>query len=244
MRLLLTRPEPDSRPLAEALRARGHDCLVAPLMDIAFAPPAELDLDGVQALLATSSNGVRALAALPDGAALRRMTLFAVGDATARTAREAGFADVHVAGGDVERLAECVIAGLKPGAGRLVHVAGRERAGDLKAALGRAGFAVDVIVLYAAEAATALPPAAAAALHAGTIDAVLLFSPRTARIYAGLVAGAGLAGRVRGVHHLCLSPAVAAALGPLGLAAARVHVAAKPEQPELVRLLDGLAAPA
>lgn len=242
MRLLLTRPEADSAPLAAALRARGHECIVSPLMEIAFHPPAKLDLAGVAALLATSSNGVRALLAPPDADKLRALPLFAVGDATARTAREAGFAQVHVAGGDVARLAECVAARLAPGAGRLLHVAGRERAGDLKAALEERGFAVDVVVLYAAAAATGFTPGARAALACGALDAVLLYSPRTARIYAGLVAAADLSEAARAVHHLCLSRAVAEALAPLDLAAGKVHVAARPEQAALVALLGRIGA--
>ena len=34
MRLLVTRPEPDAARTAEALRARGHEVLVAPLLRV------------------------------------------------------------------------------------------------------------------------------------------------------------------------------------------------------------------
>ena len=153
MRLLLTRPAADSAPLARELEAAGHRVLVAPLMAIEGLAGAALDLDGVQALLATSSNAVRAIAAHERAAAARALPLFAVGDATARSAREAGFGEVHAAGGDVEKLADLVREQLVPGNGRLVHVAGRERAGDLKGALAAQGFDVEVAVLYRAEAA-------------------------------------------------------------------------------------------
>ena len=150
MRLLLTRPAADSAPLARELEAAGHRVLVAPLMAIEGLAGAALDLDGVQALLATSSNAVRAIAAHERAAAARALPLFAVGDATARSAREAGFGEVHAAGGDVEKLADLVREQLVPGNGRLVHVAGRERAGDLKGALAAQGFDVEVAVLAAA----------------------------------------------------------------------------------------------
>ena len=52
-----------------------------------------LDLDGVQALIATSANGVRAFAARDPR---RSLPVCAVGDATARAASDAGFADVEL----------------------------------------------------------------------------------------------------------------------------------------------------
>jgi uroporphyrinogen-III synthase len=239
MRVLLTRPREDSVPLAARLAEMGLEAVVAPLIEIVPLPDAELRLDGVQALLATSSNGVRALAAHRAGAAARRLPLLAVGDATARTAREAGFSDVRVAGGDVDALAALARENLKPQAGRLVHVAGRERAGDLKAALGAYGFTVDLAVLYAAKAATELPAEARAALRAGGLDAVLLYSPRTARIHAELVLAEAdaLVAAARKLHHVCLSRAVAGALDPLGLDPGRVHVATGPCQQALLRCL-------
>lgn len=238
MHLLLTRPLADALPLAGLLEATGHEVLLAPLMEIVPAEGAELDLEGAQALLATSSNAVRAIAAGGAAERARRLPLFAVGDATARTAREAGFADIHVAGGDVDKLAALAGERLSPEAGRLIHIAGRERAGDLRGALERRGFAVDVAVLYRAKAAGSLSAEAVAALSAGAIDAVLLYSPRSAAIWARLVAGHGLGDAARRITHLCLSPAVAEALAPLALAGDGVLVAGRPRQGDLLRLLE------
>jgi uroporphyrinogen-III synthase len=240
MRLLLTRPLADSLPLAAMLEAGGHSVLVAPLMEITEVDGALIDLDGVQALLATSSNAVRAIAGgeAEHTLAARDLPLFAVGDATARTAREFGFPIVHTAGGDVGKLAELVLQHLSPKDGRLVHIAGRERAGDLKGALERHGFTVDIVVLYRAEAAGALNDEAIATLSAGDIDAVLLYSPRTAAIWARLITQHGLAERVRRVAHLCLSRAVAEALAPLGLADGAVRIADEPRQRDLLRLIE------
>jgi uroporphyrinogen-III synthase len=74
-------------------------------------PVAEIDLTHVAALAFTSVNGVEAFARL---SAERRSPVFAVGDRTARAAREAGFADVVSADGDVEALA-ALIAGRRGG---------------------------------------------------------------------------------------------------------------------------------
>ena len=147
-------------------------------------PP--LDLEGVQALLCTSANGVRATAARTTG---RDLPVLAVGDATARAARDEGFAQVESARGDVESLARLAKARLDPAAGRLFHAAGSAVAGDLAGDLGSAGFRVERHVLYAAEPVHRTGPDTAEGLYAGTIDAVLFFSPRTAQSFVKVVLG-------------------------------------------------------
>jgi len=83
MRVLITRPREDAAPLAARLAAKGIDSLIEPLLLIHLLPGAPLDLAGLQGLLVTSANGVRAFAARqPD----RDIPVYAVGDASARAA--------------------------------------------------------------------------------------------------------------------------------------------------------------
>ena len=91
--------------MAEALRQRGVEVAIEPLLTIRTLPGAAIDLAGVQAVLFTSSNSVRAFAELSER---RDLPCFTVGDATAAAARSAGFAEVHSAGGDVRDLARLV----------------------------------------------------------------------------------------------------------------------------------------
>lgn len=236
MRVLVTRPAEDGAATAARLAALGHESVLAPLMEVRFMDET-LSLDGVQAILITSANGARALAgAVHDGAPGRDLPVYTVGRASAEAARQAGFADVTAAGGDVDHLAGMVKAMLDPTDGALVHVAGTVTAGDLAGALAAAGFDVRRAVLYAAEPARTLPAAAHDALAAGRIDAVMLFSPRTARLFAGLVRTAGLDGHCRTMLALCLSQAVAEALDDLDFA--EIRVAASPDQDSLMALLD------
>src|ERR1700704_3339935 len=83
-------------PRAGALALRGVEAIIDPLLDIHYRAEPAPDLAGVQAVLCTSANGVRALARLSRG---RNVALFAVGEATAARAREEGFARVESAGG-------------------------------------------------------------------------------------------------------------------------------------------------
>jgi uroporphyrinogen-III synthase len=228
MRVLVTRPSGDGEATAALLHARGHEALLAPLMAIRFHDGADIALDGVQAILATSANGVRALARRTTR---RDVPLFAVGRQTAQEARMHGFATVRSADGDGADLAKAAMGWAKPQDGALLHVAGTNTKGDLAASLRASGFEVRIAVLYDAVAADALPDEAVQAIRNGALDAVLLFSPRGARIFANLAAGLDCSG----VTAVCISEAAAKALG--GLALRAVLVAERPDQDALLARL-------
>lgn len=235
--VLITRPEADAGPLAAVLAARGIAARLEPLLLIELLPGPPLVLAGVQAILATSANGVRALSLRTD---CRTLPLFAVGDATAREARGLGFATVESASGDVAALAALVCARLDPAHGTLLHAAGTALAGDLAASLTAAGFACRREVLYRARTAQALSPAAAAALRDGALAGVLLYSPRTAATFVRLVTAAGLATDCARLNAFCLSDAVAAAVSDVTWKA--VVTAAVPTEPALVAAVARVAA--
>jgi uroporphyrinogen-III synthase len=233
MRVLVTRPYDDALETAAKLKALGHDAVIAPLLEIRFRDGEEIELDGVQALLATSANGVRALVRRT---ARRDVALFAVGRQSAAVARAAGFADVRSADGDGAALARAAMQWTSRDGGALLHVAGRETKGELSGTLETAGFVLRTIALYDAVAAETLPQAAANALRARALNAVLFFSPRSARIFRDLVRRAGLAESCRAVRAAAISEAAAKALDGFGFGA--VRVASHPDQDALLTLLD------
>jgi uroporphyrinogen-III synthase len=198
-------------------------------------PGAEVDLAGVQALVFTSANGVRAFAGIEKR---RDLPVFAVGDASAAAARDAGFAEVRSAAGDVDDLAKLVAGALEPGGGAIFHPAAREMAGDLKGALEQAGFTLNRAVLYKAEAARALTPGTIEALRQGRIGAVAFFSPRSAVTFVRLAEAADIAGACGGSEAICLSPSVARQAEALSWRA--VRVAERPNQDALIACFDAI----
>ena len=232
MHALITRPLEDAKPLADLLRTRGVDCVVEPLLEIAPKPDAEIDLDGVQALLFTSANGVRAFAA---HSARRDLKVLTVGEGSAEAARAAGFSDVTAAGGDVDALAALVTSQLSPEGGALFHGAASVLAGDLQGKLEAAGFALRRAVLYEAKAATAFSPETRMNLALGGIDMVLLFSPRTARTFAELWRKAEQPS-LHKTAALCLSGAVAREIAELSWQ--RIETAALPDQESMLALVQ------
>ncbi|MEQ8968495.1 MAG: uroporphyrinogen-III synthase, partial [Azospirillaceae bacterium] len=243
-RWLIPRPAEDAARTAAALAARGHEGVSAPVLAIDTADPDPIDLDGVQAVLFTSANGVRAFARLTGA---RGLPAFAVGAQTAAAAREAGFSDVETAAGDARALEALVAGKLDPAGGALFHGAGRDTAGeatggDLATRLAAAGFAVRRAVLYRAETVDALPEAAVGALGEGTCRGVLFFSPRTVRVFGRLVEEAGLSDRLASLYALCLSPAAARRLDDRAWAG--VRIAERPDLGAMLDLLDAVDPPA
>jgi uroporphyrinogen-III synthase len=236
MRALLTRPREDSEVLAKLLAEKGVETLIDPLLEIQAIAGANVDLTGVQAILATSANGVRRLA---EKSGERSLPVFAVGDASAREATSHGFSVVHSAAGDVEALGRLVRVKLDPAGGALFHAAGSKTAGDISGMLKEAGFEVRRTILYEAKPATALSTEALAAIKAKHIDCVVFYSPRTAATFFTLAVAADIAPLCANLTALCLSQAVADKIAELPWKS--VHVAEKPEQSALLALFDQLA---
>jgi uroporphyrinogen-III synthase len=232
MKALVTRPIEDAGRLVSALAERRIGALVEPMIEIRFLSGPAPDLEGVQAILATSANGVRALAHVSD---VREVPLVAVGDATAEAARALRFSAVASAAGALPDLVEFACSRLRPESGRLVYVAGSTRAGDLKGALEERGFGVDRAVLYEARLAASLSAETVEALASGAVDLALFFSPRTASTFVRLAEGAAVARHCAAIRAVSVSPATDAALARLSW---RDRIVAP--KPTLLALLDAL----
>lgn len=233
MRALVTRPREDAEGVAQELARRGFEVLTEPLLHIAPITNVAVPLEGAQAILATSANGVRALAAATTE---RDLPVLAVGNASARCARELGFRTVSSADGDADSLVALVKSRLRRESGALIHAAGTAVAGDISGALAAAGYDLRRIVLYRAETAEALSTTLIAALREGTIDLALFFSPRTAATFARLARLAGVAESCSGVAAYCLSDAVANRLCDLPWR--HLRTAAHPDQSALLAAID------
>lgn len=237
MRVLITRPQEDAEALVEELSGAGIDSFVEPLLNVVAISDAAAKLDKVQAILLTSRNGARALA---DITAQRDVPIYAVGDATAGTARELGFTNVESASGDSATLAQLVQDRLDPQDGALLHGAGTAVAGDLAGTLAAKGFTVRCEILYEARPATRLSAELQALLTDGQLDVATFFSPRTAQTFVNLVNSAGLASACRAVTAVCISPAVARSLG--SMAFDHVRVASRPDAPAMVAAVNDVRA--
>ena len=215
-RVWVTRARPGADSTAERLATLGFTPVLAPLL--AIRPlDARPDLTGVQALAFTSRNAVQVFAELLGD---RAPPVFAVGDATAASAREAGFHDVRSAGGDLHALAALIRA---EGAGlSILHPCAAEPAGDLAALVGDTARVTPLAVYEAVETDATAPE---------VWDAVLIHSPRAARALAARLSAQDARGRIAVV----ISSAAATRLSVRGLA--EIRIAAAPTEDALLAAL-------
>ncbi|MBV9348825.1 MAG: uroporphyrinogen-III synthase [Pseudolabrys sp.] len=229
--IVVTRPLPDGERTASALRAKGFGVVIAPLLRI---EPVAAELAGQwSGVVVSSANAARALSAHRHRSALLGLRVFAVGEHTAAAARQAGFGDVLVGGGDAQALVGTITSHVKSAA-PLLYLAGEERAADLGAALAAHDIGVTTAVIYRA-ARLAFPAALLEALQTGAAGTVLHYSRRTAESYLAGARAAGVTNAALALRHLCLSEAIAQPL--LAAGAADVAFAARPDEAALFALL-------
>ena len=198
MILLVLRPQVGAEATAARIRAAGHQAVTAPLFTYRAlpweAPPAEAH----DAVMLTSAAAARLGGeALRD---LRGLPVHVVGTATGAAARAAGFADVAIHLGDARTVVDALAAA---GLRRVLHLGGRDHI-----VVAHPQMQLHRIPIYAADAVTALPAAAATALDRAAV--ALLHSPRAARTFAALLGQRDRAD----IRIGCFSEAVAQAAGP------------------------------
>jgi uroporphyrinogen-III synthase len=228
MHILITRPAEDAALLGEKLQARGHQVTGLPMISIDYLKP-EAPEAPVDAHVFTSANGVRA--AVKAGVDVQMA--YAVGPATAAACQAAGWDNIITGTGDVDGLVATILAA--PPEGRILHVSGRDKAGDLLGGLRQAGLSADNLVLYRAVARPAFAPETVAAIGNRQYDAVLFYSSRTAQIFIALAQQAGLQDCLAAMAAGCLSPAVAQTAAIAGFAP--IWTAASPNEDALLEAL-------
>lgn len=228
--VLVTRPEPGLGETLAALTGRGYRPVAAPLLSVRPLRPRVPAR--VQAILLTSGQAASPLAAAASH--LRAVRLLAVGDATARRARLAGFEHVESAAGDADALEALATDSLATADGPLLLACGLGQGMALTRSLRRRGYRVVRRCLYAAEPAGALPEPAVEALRSNTLQAALFFSGETATAFARLLPPA-LRPALRRVRALAISDKAAAPLGRLAWAG--IEIATAPTATSLLDLL-------
>ena len=138
MAVLVTRPVPDNEATASALRDRGFEPLLAPMLTFQALPFQLEEGREFRGLVLTSTNALRAIAASPQLARLQALPVFAVGARTAQAARDGGFHNVRAAEGDASALRELIAARSpeKRGAAPLLYLAATDVSRNLAGELG------------------------------------------------------------------------------------------------------------
>ena len=241
MRVLVTRPERRAGGTTAKLEELGHDVVSFPL----FAPvpdrgAAESALATSHAAIAvTSAEAIRGLVDLGPALAPHLATkVFAVGKATARAAREAGFGDVVVSGGGGLELGS-LVADHFATAGQpdlpVLYLAGEKRMGRFEKVLSENGIDCVVAETYTMEAVAYSIEEQQALLVDEKADAVMFYSREAASTFFDLDVFKASHEAIRKTLFLCLSRNIAEAV-PEELANSAV-MSDNPDEDELIDLL-------
>jgi uroporphyrinogen-III synthase len=168
--LLVLRPEPGASATVAKARERGLEALAAPLFELEAVPWETPDPGAFDGLLLTSANAVRC--AGEQIVKLRGLSAYAVGEATADTARDAGFDIASIGNAGVDQLLQSIEPAL-----RLLHLSGEDRRGAE-----RARQSISPIVVYRSR------PIESPRLPTSPETIALIHSPRAGSRFAELVA--------------------------------------------------------
>lgn len=203
--IVLLREEVAAKRTARELAAYGHSAVILPTERIVALRKA-VPREPFAAFAVTSARAVPAIAQAFPG---DPRPVFAVGTRTAEALHEAGFADIHVAGGDASTTAE-LIGRLSEREHAVLYAAGRPRTGQLEIALEVLGIPFVIWEVYRTERVEQ-SPARICGAFAGA-DAVLLLSVGQAEAFLALAGHTDRPFRPGDFEILALSPRIAEVL--------------------------------
>jgi len=209
-RVLVLRPEPGASATVARARALGLDAVSIPLFEVEAVAWTAPDPANFDALLLTSANAVRHGGTTLD--VFRALPVHAVGDATAKAARAAGFTIADSRTGGVDALLESLGPEL-----RLLHLCGEDRRAPTDAPQ-----AITAVPSYRSRAIDP-PPGLERAVGA----VVLVHSPRAGQRFAELVEDRGT---------VAIAAISAAAAEAAGTGWREIHVAVEPNDDTLLAL--------
>lgn len=238
MTILVTRPEPDNAATADALRQRGFDALLAPVLQFEALPIRHDDSASYSGVIVTSANALRAIRSHPLSGQLIDLPVYAVGRRTADAAGKIGFANVRSADGDVTALRKLVTSAIPRRERKtpLLYLSGSDISGDIVSGLASDGFVVTTLTVYRMIPVTDLADGVREAFAAQAIEAILHYSPRSAAAFVAAIRGAGLEIAALALPQVCISEAVARVLREAG--ATRLVVAEKPQETAVMDALE------
>ena len=229
MKVLVTRPVERAPATIKALASHCIIAVCEPMLVLRPVSAAAIRPRQFQALLITSMGAAEILGSTVSD---RSVTIYAVGDATAHTVRERGFYNVRSAGGDVSNLFDLVKQSSDPLGGPLLHVGSDEVAGDLVDRLRVHGFCAERVVIYQMQEAVRFSEHTLVAFQKKEIEAVLFFSPRSARTFEKLFSLQQRPIILDDVSVFCLSRAIAQEINQIGWS--EVVVCQKPTMTSLI----------
>ncbi len=231
--ILNIRPAIDSRRDAVTLSRRGVVSACLPMMEIVTLAPQLPNALEIAGLVFTSRHAVLAFVEAMDTADWCRIPVFAVGQATAAAAREAGFVCIFIGSGGGVGLVSAILQHLPMRQERILWPAAVDKSFDMASALTLYGYDVQTLDIYVAQARVNFTMDEMRPLGEGAVSGVIGMSSRSVQLFCKLLKEQGLDSRQTHITLIVGSQSIADAAGP---GWRQIHVARKPRRSRLLAI--------
>lgn len=230
--VLVTRPKLLGSSLSYMLKQEGYTVWDGPVLTIVPQLSGRPNIEGKPIVVMTSRSVAAVVkenkSAFED---LFGHVCYCVGEQTAADIRACGFKNVQCAEGNAYNLALMLME--KEGSRQpILHICGEDRSEEPDLTLKKKGWTVQAWNIYKAEEVEKLTPKVCEALTTGKVDAVLLYSTRTAKQFVKLIRKYQLEACCQKLTAIGLSDAVIRALDTLPIG--KAYAAKTPKQEDVV----------
>ena len=205
MHIIITRPKEDSFNLINNLIQLGHSVTHLPVIKIEKLETQKINLQNYKALIFTSSKAIKYMNVDKFNSKIK---CFCVGNATERTAKQAGFTNTFSSEGTVDALIELIKRTLENKSEKILYLSSEFISKDLDIDLIKAGYLVDRVSNY-----TSLP---VEQIDAQTLDFIknnppdvfFIYSTKSAKNLFNLINKYSLLNIVTHSNLMCISEKV------------------------------------
>lgn len=207
MHILLTRPYAKSLETKRQLEEIGCRVSIQPVLDISPVKHSSDIYRNSKALILTSFHASSQISQREE--IDKNMTIFAVGEATARPLHDAGFKNVYAAEGNAQSLLPIIREHFRPEDGLITYLSGWHITQDLAKALAMNGHEAQRVVIYKANLINDISPLTKAEIQRQEIDCVILMSNRSAHQFCKMCYEAKIIKHLSRITALTMSEEIA-----------------------------------
>ena len=209
MHIVITRPKEDSLHLIENLIKLGHEVTHLPVIKIEKLETEKIDLLNYQAVIFTSSNGIRFMNIEKFNLKIK---CFCVGKTTEFTAKQVGFVNTYSSEGTVDSLIELIIRTVNNKSEKLLYLSSEFISKDLDKDLINAGYLVDRISNYTSIPVKEIDKKILDFFEKKPPDVIFIYSSKSAKNLFNLINKYSLLNVVTQTNLVCISEKVLSVL--------------------------------
>ena len=209
MHIVITRPKEDSLHLIENLIKLGHEVTHLPVIKIEKLETEKIDLLNYQAVIFTSSNGIRFMNIEKFNLKIK---CFCVGKTTEFTAKQVGFVNTSSSEGTVDSLIELIIRTVNNKSEKLLYLSSEFISKDLDKDLINAGYLVDRISNYTSIPVKEIDKKILDFFEKKPPDVIFIYSSKSAKNLFNLINKYSLLNVVTQTNLVCISEKVLSVL--------------------------------